>query len=77
MRDDPSFIIRASEGFWCQGGMVWLQAFDPSRHETGRNIQANGESLDAPFQDGNSRYDATIAFVFHTNLPLWVSVTPA
>jgi hypothetical protein len=56
-------------------GGYGCEPFDPPRHETGRNTQENGKSLDAPSQDGNSRYDATIAFVFHTNPSSLVGVT--
>jgi hypothetical protein len=51
------------------------EPLDPSRHQTGRNTQENGESLYAPFQDGNSRYDTSMSFVLHQ--PPLVGVIPA
>lgn len=46
------------------------EPFYPLRHETGRNTQVNRESLYAPFQDGNSRYDTSIGLVLQHQLPL-------
>jgi hypothetical protein len=41
------------------------EAFGPSRHETGRNTQENGESLCATFQKGNSCYDPLVSLLLH------------
>jgi hypothetical protein len=41
------------------------EAFGPSRHETGRNTQENGESLRATFQKGNSCYDPLVSLLLH------------
>jgi hypothetical protein len=41
------------------------EAFGPSRHETRRNTQENGESLRATFQKGNSCYDPLVSLLLH------------
>ena len=42
------------------------EALDPSGNQTSGNAQEDAESVDAAFQDGDSRYDALARHSIHT-----------